>query len=116
LAGTQLTKKFTGKGWTEAQQTLIAEALAAWLGMPLLDNADVCLGQLGVKTCRAEMEFMMSANRVNAQAIDALVSSAVLAGHARPPLLPNQINGMLKGFIDLVFVHDEKYYVVDYKF
>jgi exodeoxyribonuclease V beta subunit len=34
----------------------------------------------------------------------------------RPRLLPAQVNGLLKGFIDLVFVHNQKYYVADYKF
>jgi len=27
-----------------------------------------------------------------------------------------QVNGLLKGFIDLVFEHEQRYYVVDYKF
>jgi exodeoxyribonuclease V beta subunit len=30
--------------------------------------------------------------------------------------LPNKITGLLKGFIDLVFVHNGRYYVADYKF
>ena len=30
-------------------------------------------------------------------------------------LQPGQLNGMLKGFIDLVFAHHGRYYVADYK-
>ena len=30
-------------------------------------------------------------------------------------LLPQQVNGMLKGYIDLVFEHEGRYYVADYK-
>jgi exodeoxyribonuclease V beta subunit len=34
-----------------------------------------------------------------------------------PFILPNQneINGMMCGFIDLIFEHDNRYYIVDYK-
>ena len=34
---------------------------------------------------------------------------------AAPPLAPAALNGMLKGFIDLVFEHEGRYFVADYK-
>ncbi|KTT38490.1 hypothetical protein SB11R_24025, partial [Pseudomonas oryzihabitans] len=34
---------------------------------------------------------------------------------ARPVLEPGQLNGLFKGFIDLVFEHEGRYFVVDYK-
>ena len=33
----------------------------------------------------------------------------------RPRVRPDQLNGLLKGFIDLVFEHEGRYYVADYK-
>ncbi len=39
----------------------------------------------------------------------------VLPGQPRPALLPNQLHGMLKGYMDLVFEHGGRYYVMDYK-
>jgi exodeoxyribonuclease V beta subunit len=48
--------------------------------------------------------------------LDNLLNQYTFSGHPRPRLLPNQLNGLLKGFVDLVFVHDNRYYVVDYKF
>jgi hypothetical protein len=47
--------------------------------------------------------------------IDALVCRHTLAGATRPALQPGALNGMLKGFMDLVFEHQGRYYVADYK-
>ncbi len=38
-----------------------------------------------------------------------------LNGEPRPVLNAGQLNGMLKGFIDLMFEHQGRYYVADYK-
>ncbi|QEE24454.1 exodeoxyribonuclease V subunit beta [Rhodanobacter glycinis] len=64
---------------------------------------------------RAELEFWFEANHVQAQALDRLVSAHTLDGAPRPPLAANLVNGMLKGFIDLVFEHEGRWYVADYK-
>jgi exodeoxyribonuclease V beta subunit len=61
------------------------------------------------------MEFWIAAQGVDASALDALVTRHTLGAQARPPLAPQQLNGMLKGFIDLVFEHEGRYYVADYK-
>lgn len=69
----------------------------------------------GAARYRAELEFWFEANHVDAAALDRLVSAHTLDGIARPPLPPNRVNGMLKGFIDLVFEHQGRWYVADYK-
>ena len=61
------------------------------------------------------MEFWFAASHVDARVLDRLVRQHTLGGAARPALLPQQLNGMLKGFIDLVFEHEGRYYVADYK-
>jgi exodeoxyribonuclease V beta subunit len=43
------------------------------------------------------------------------VSAHTLGGAARPPLPSHLVNGLLKGFIDLVFEHQGRWYVADYK-
>jgi exodeoxyribonuclease V beta subunit len=48
-------------------------------------------------------------------AIDGLVHEYTLGQAERPALEAAQLNGMLKGFMDLVFEHDGRYYVADYK-
>ncbi len=62
-----------------------------------------------------ELEFWFEASRVDVTRLDALVQRFELPGVARPPLRPDTLNGMFKGFIDLVFEHDGRYYVADYK-
>ncbi|MDD1631881.1 MAG: PD-(D/E)XK nuclease family protein [Methylococcaceae bacterium] len=84
--------------------------------MPLLEGEDICLADLGINQYQAELEFLIGADDVNVQDLDRLVTDHTFAGKSRPRLLPGQMNGLLKGFIDLVFVHNQQYYVADYKF
>lgn len=64
---------------------------------------------------QAEPEFWFPTHQVQATAIDALICQHVLPERSRPRLLESTLNGMLKGFIDLVFEWQGKYYVADYK-
>ncbi|WP_287698664.1 exodeoxyribonuclease V subunit beta [Accumulibacter sp.] len=64
---------------------------------------------------RAEMEFWLPVHAVDLLRVDELVCRHTLAGAARPALQAGQLNGMLKGFIDLVLEHQGRYYVVDWK-
>ena len=47
--------------------------------------------------------------------MDRLVTQHTLNGADRPQVEDGRFNGMLKGFIDLVFEHNGQYYVLDYK-
>ena len=62
-----------------------------------------------------EMEFWLPAQRVRIGQLDALLRQGTFAGAARPALAPGRLNGMFKGFIDLVAQADGRYYVLDYK-
>lgn len=114
--GVQLIQKgFTASEWTH-KQDIIASALSVWLSMPLLEGENLSLAQLGVDAYQAEMEFLLGADSVDVQVLDHLVTRHTFAGQPRPILLPRYVNGLLKGFMDLVFVYKQQYYVVDYKF
>ncbi|WP_313103538.1 exodeoxyribonuclease V subunit beta [Stutzerimonas nitrititolerans] len=95
------------------------EPLNSWLGsllttpLKLEGDARVALAELAVY--QPELEFWFETQRVDVRQIDALVQRHVLPGVPRPALLPDRLNGMFKGFIDLVFEHQGRYYVVDYK-
>ncbi|MBN9410556.1 MAG: exodeoxyribonuclease V subunit beta [Burkholderiales bacterium] len=105
-------------GWDEWVPVL-RDWLQGWLTTPLRLDAlvpgasPVAPAQLQVM--QVEMEFWLSATRVDAAALDALVCRHTLGGAPRAALAPQQVNGMLKGFIDLVFEHEGRYYVADYK-
>jgi exodeoxyribonuclease V beta subunit len=62
-----------------------------------------------------EMEFWLPANRMQAKAVDALCRSHLLPGVERPGLVERELHGMLMGFADLVFEHEGRYWVLDYK-
>jgi exodeoxyribonuclease V beta subunit len=64
---------------------------------------------------QVEMEFWLASRAVDTRDLERLVQAYCLPGHARPPLLAEQLNGMLRGFIDLVFEHGGRYYVLDWK-
>ncbi len=94
------------------------EPLSAWLGSYL--NAPLRFNGTQLKlstlsTYQVEMEFWFSSRAVNVQRLDALVRQKTLGGAPRPVLASNELNGMFKGFIDLTFEHQGRYYVADYK-
>lgn len=97
------------------------EALRAVVSAPLpLAPADsstppVVLSQLSASHLWPEMEFKLGAAHLSSAHIDQWITAHVLAGHARAPLPPRMLQGMLTGFIDLVFQHDGRYWVLDYK-
>jgi exodeoxyribonuclease V beta subunit len=62
-----------------------------------------------------EMEFWFPSERLNTTALDALCVQYLLDGVARPALPERALHGMLKGFADLVFEHEGRYWVLDYK-
>jgi exodeoxyribonuclease V beta subunit len=110
-----IDKIFSHKLWA-GKRDLIATALSQWLTMPLLVGEDTSLATLEVDDYQTELEFLLGAEDVNVSEVDQLIFQFTFAGKSRPGLLPAQVNGLLKGFIDLVFVYKQQYYLVDYKF
>lgn len=88
-------------------QTLLVQPLR------LGDGRSVSLAEL--KQYQSELEFWFEASQVDVLRVDELVQRFELPGVPRQPLCADTLNGMFKGFIDLVFEHDGRYYVVDYK-
>jgi len=82
-----------------------------------LPNQDtpMTLAELTHTQCQPELEFLFAAHRVNMRSLDHDLTRKILPGAERPTLQPFHINGMLKGFIDLVFEFQGRYYVLDYK-
>ncbi|TFW22134.1 exodeoxyribonuclease V subunit beta [Massilia arenosa] len=64
-----------------------------------------------------EMEFWFPSEHLDARALDRLCAARVLdgVGAKRAPLPERQLHGMLKGFADLVFEHEGRYWLLDYK-
>ncbi|MFM7024927.1 MAG: exodeoxyribonuclease V subunit beta [Limnohabitans sp.] len=93
-----------------------AEDVVQWLTRAVaqpLRGPDAPLNALG--TLLAEMEFWLPAARLHAREVDALCQRHLLPGVSRPQLPQAQLHGMLMGFADLVFEHQGRYWVLDYK-
>lgn len=78
-----------------------------------LPGPDVALVDL--VTVIPEMEFWLPAQRIEAKEIDAQCRHHLLPGFDRPSLAERKLHGMLLGFADLVFEHQGRYWVLDYK-
>ncbi|QHI97192.1 exodeoxyribonuclease V subunit beta [Xylophilus rhododendri] len=107
------------RGW-DAWADPLRAWLLAWIETPLrltgLEAASpIAPAELSPSQYQVEMEFWFAVNHTGTLALDALVRRHTLGGAPRPALLPRQVNGMLKGFIDLTFEHEGRYYVADYK-
>ena len=103
--------------WTDVLVTWLRSYLNT--GFRISDNSSFSLASLN--TYQVEMEFFFASHQVPAARLDKLVTANTMkgpdghTGAARPPLKPNMLNGLFKGFIDLTFEHDGRYYVADYK-
>ena len=93
-----------------------AEALLPWLQAVVqtpLPGPEVALS--GLLGAQAEMEFWLPARQLRTERIDRLCREHLLDGLPRPRLQSSELHGMLMGFTDLVFEHEGRYWVLDYK-
>jgi exodeoxyribonuclease V beta subunit len=93
-----------------------AEGIVNWLTAVThtrLPGPDAALADL--HNILPEMEFWLPAERIETKEIDAQCRLHLLPGVERPALAKQQLHGMLMGFADLVFEHQGKFWVLDYK-
>lgn len=102
----------------------VAPALAEWLlqvvqhPMPGLErepDAEHGVALADLTTLRSEMEFWLPAHRIQTRQLDQLCQAHLMSGVPRPSLQTSTLHGMLMGFMDLVFEHRGRYWVLDYK-
>lgn len=92
--------------------------LSQWLQRLLNEPLPAGPGQLTLAQLQhyqIEMEFWFASHNVDAVQLDRLVARHTHPGSARPAAQPTLLNGMFKGFIDLAYALDGRYYVADYK-
>ena len=103
-------------------ETLWFDPLSLWyqqiLATPLTKHQStntgsdaICLMQLPLKQTRVEMEFYLPISALQAQQLNPILQQyGYIAG-----LDFDTLQGMLKGFIDLTFEHQGRFYIADYK-
>ncbi|MEY2653035.1 MAG: hypothetical protein RLZZ524_62, partial [Pseudomonadota bacterium] len=93
-----------------------ARALAAWLQAFLrtpLPPLGAALADVGPML--AEMEFWLPSPALSPRRLDAICQRHLLPGQPRPTLAPRTLQGLLMGYADLVFEHEGRWWVLDYK-
>ena len=96
----------------------LTEPLQNWLQQishtPLSNEIGIALADLANKDCIKEMPFYLAIR----EHFDVEAFNRALKAHhhlSSEPLQFEKIQGMVRGSIDLVFRHNGKYYLVDYK-
>ena len=84
------------------------------LSTPILPNDDLALAQINEKQCLKELAFYLN---ITSHFDVAGFNRALATLHHLPsePLQFDDIQGMVRGTMDLVFSHQDKYYLLDYK-
>ena len=92
----------------------LAEMMFQSLNTRLLaSEPDLCLAILEPEHCLIEMEFYFPLSPIQASGLQAIFTTH--SQYDLNGLQFNQVEGMLKGFVDLIFAFKGKYYVLDYK-
>ncbi len=93
-----------------------ADDVLQWLGALLATRLPPLAAPLpDLTVARAELEFWMPAQQLPSARIDALCRQHLLPGLPRPALPARSLHGMVMGFADLVFEHQGRWWVLDYK-
>lgn len=109
---TKMAEYFTTQGYEE-WQTVIFSWLEDILKTPLYPGLNLL--QLVPSQCLKEMEFFLPVAGFNARQLDQIARQYDAVSLRAPAIQERSLKGMLKGFIDLLFEHEGKYYVLDYK-
>ena len=96
--------------WLPILQQLIDTVLAT-----PLDSKALLLNQKGPAQRLVEMEFLLPIEVLSAPALNRVIQRHDPLSAKAGDLGFQTVQGMLKGFIDLVFEHQGKYYVLDWK-
>ena len=99
-----------------AGQGAIAPAVVHWLSTVV--NAPIAplgIGLCGLNQFLPEMEFWLPVANLKARTLDELCQTHIWPGLSRPDLPDSRLHGFLMGFADLVFEHEGRYWVLDYK-
>ncbi|MDP0563410.1 MAG: exodeoxyribonuclease V subunit beta [Candidatus Endonucleobacter sp. (ex Gigantidas childressi)] len=102
------------EGYEEHWQPALCQMLKNCLHTPL-DGESLYLGKIPKHQRKIEMEFYIPIIKLSPSKLNNLIASHDQLSKDAGALDFPQIQGMLKGFIDLTFEHQGKWYILDYK-
>ena len=106
-----LVRRCERQGWGHRSDDVVA-----WLRQVCTTPMPVLGVPLaGLASTTPELEFWFPSDGMQAGQVDLLCREHLLPDRPRPELPERSLKGMLMGFADLVFEHDGRYWVLDYK-
>lgn len=117
LVERELAASGFGSQWHGAISAMVRQVLVA----PLSGNGkEMALSRLAGKSWVSEMEFFFPLRFVTTARLAGILASHGMSGSVNLAGMAEALNfretrGMLRGFIDLVFRHDGRYYILDWK-
>lgn len=105
-----ITTRLAAAGIDQNWQALVTTWLEAILSVQLPGSC--ALQEIDPQKRINELSFLFSLDQVDMEKLNQVLSRWEI-----PPIdVPQQqLNGMMKGFIDLVFVHRDRFFIADYK-
>jgi exodeoxyribonuclease V beta subunit len=110
----QMEERCRKRGW-EAQAPALRQGIQAWLNTPLASGGQSGPTLAQLQRYRAEPDFWFATANAATAAMDRLIHTGLFPGAPRPQLGEQLLNGLMKGFIDLLVEHDGRFYVIDWK-
>ncbi|MFA3792069.1 exodeoxyribonuclease V subunit beta [Aliiglaciecola sp. SL4] len=101
--------------WNETVETWLTEVLNTRIALPNKGGANSAfsLASLSKEQVCPEMEFHLPLKSVQAEPFNQLINNVFKTSKRQYQF--SQLHGMLKGYIDLTFCVDGRFYVADYK-
>ncbi|MTB66725.1 exodeoxyribonuclease V subunit beta [Providencia sp. wls1943] len=110
-----LEEKLQVSGFDTQWVSMLQGWLNAILNVPLADDG-LCLSAIPAQDRLDEMQFYLPIDSLlNAKEVDRVTHKHDPLSKHCPPLNFEQVQGILKGFIDLTFCWKGKFYLLDYK-
>ncbi|MGI9278058.1 MAG: exodeoxyribonuclease V subunit beta [Endozoicomonas sp.] len=106
----QLQTEGFDEKWCSTLETMLDHCLHA-----PLDDSGLSLAGLAPHSKKVEMEFYLPVSRLRARELNAILQSEDPLSAQAGLLDFVTVKGMLKGFIDLTFEYEGRWYVLDYK-
>jgi len=108
-------RKLDQFGFDEKWRSVVSEWMQSILDTPLDSDASLRLKMLGRQQRFVEMEFHYPLAGLTTDGLNGIMKQLVSFHSDQPQLNFNPVNGMMKGFIDLIFEHKGRFFVLDYK-
>ncbi|MBH0028210.1 exodeoxyribonuclease V subunit beta [Pseudoalteromonas sp. SWN29] len=108
-----LEKYHIGEQWREVAEKWVLDVLECPLDKSSQEDSLLSLGVITPNDCLVEMEFNLPLESLSAPKLNEMLVKHF--GFTQSKLEFSQVKGLLKGFVDLIFCYQGKYYILDYK-